>query len=72
MTGSESGSTSNGAQHGVAVAAAALLCNTHEISPRQLHDGHFGELKALVEKLTDCDHDMTSHPPTRKFVAVPG
>jgi hypothetical protein len=62
----------NGAQHGVAVAAAASLCNTHGISPRRLKDDHFGELKTLVEHLTHCDHDMSSHPPTRKFVAVPG
>ena len=62
----------NGAQHGVAVAAAASLCNAHGISPRTLKDDHFGELKTLVEQLTNCDHDMSSHPPTRKFVAVPG
>lgn len=72
VAGSATKLMGNGAQHGVAVAAAASLCNTHGISPRELHDDHFGDLKALVEKLTDCDHDMTSHPPTRKFVAVPG
>lgn len=62
----------NGAQHGVAVAAAASLCNAHGISPRQLHDERLGELKALVEKLTACDHDMTRHPPKRHFEPVPG
>ena len=62
----------NGAQHGVAVAAAALLCNRLGVTPRTLRERHFGDLKALVEQLTDCDHDMTNHPPKRKFVAVPG
>jgi FAD dependent oxidoreductase len=62
----------NGAQHGVAVAAAASLCNEFGITPRQLHDERLDDLKALVEQLTACDHDMHSHPPTRKFDAVPG
>lgn len=62
----------NGAQHGVAVAAAASLCNRLGITPRDLRDGHLSELKALVEQLTDCDHDMASHPPKRKFDTVPG
>ena len=62
----------NGAQHGVAVAAAASLCNRFGITPRQLHDERLDDLKALVEQLTACDHDMHSHPPTRKFDAVPG
>ncbi len=62
----------NGAQHGVAVAAAAFLCNEHNTTPRGLYDGYLSELRGLVNKLTSCDHDMTSQPPTRKFVAVPG
>jgi hypothetical protein len=62
----------NGAQHGVAVAAAAFLCNQHNTTPRGLYDDHLSELGGLVNKLTSCDHDMTSQPPTRKFVAVPG
>lgn len=62
----------NGAQHGVAVAAAAFLCNEHDTTPRGLLDDHFDKLRTLVDGLTGHDHDMTSHPPTRKFVAVPG
>jgi hypothetical protein len=62
----------NGAQHGVAVAAAAFLCNEHNTTPRGLYDGYLSELRGLVNKLTSCDHDMRSQPPTRKFVAVPG
>lgn len=62
----------NGAQHGVAVAAAAFLCNDHLTTPRGLLDDHLDKLRGLVDALTGHDHDMTSHPPSRKFVAVPG
>jgi hypothetical protein len=62
----------NGAQHGVAVAAAAFLCNEHNTTPRGLLEDHLDKLRLLVDRLTGHDHDMTSHPPTRKFVAVPG
>ena len=62
----------NGAQHGLAVAAAAFLCNRHNTTPRGLYENYLGQLKDLVDELTRCDHDMTSHPPTRKFTAVPG
>ncbi|MFN9926161.1 MAG: FAD-dependent oxidoreductase [Phenylobacterium sp.] len=61
----------NGAQHGVAVAAAAFLCNQHDTTPRGLLEDHLDKLRVLVDRLTGHDHDMTSHPPTRKFVAVP-
>ena len=72
VAGSATKLMGNGAQHGVAVAAAASLCNAHKVSPRQLLQSHFDALKGLIGELTDCDHDMTSHPPKRKFVAVPG
>lgn len=62
----------NGAQHGVAVGAAAFLCNTHKTSPRGLYDAHLSELMTLVEGLAGCDHDLSSSPPKRKFIAVPG
>ncbi|MBX3485598.1 FAD-dependent oxidoreductase [Phenylobacterium sp.] len=62
----------NGAQHGIAVAAAAFLCNQHGTTPRGLLDDRFETLRTLVDGLTGHDHDTTSHPPTRKFVAVPG
>lgn len=62
----------NGAQHGVATAAAAFLCRQHEIRPRDLGTKRFQELKSLIEELTSCDHDMASHPPVRKFERVPG
>lgn len=62
----------NGAQHGVAVAAAAFLCNEHNTTPRGLYDDRLTELRGLVGALTGHDHDMESHPPARKFVAVPG
>lgn len=62
----------NGAQHGVAVAAAAFLCNSHSTTPRALYTERLDELRTLVNALTGCDHDMLHNPPTRKFVAVPG
>lgn len=72
VAGSSTKLMGNGAQHGVAVAAAASICNARDITPRTLGQDHFEALKTLVEKLTDCDHDMASHPPARRFVAVPG
>ncbi|HEX7759552.1 MAG TPA: FAD-dependent oxidoreductase [Caulobacteraceae bacterium] len=62
----------NGAQHGVATAAAAFLCNEHGTTPRGLLDDHLDKLRNLVDGLTGHDHDMSSSPPARKFVAVPG
>ena len=72
LAGSATKLMGNGAQHGVAVAAAAFLCNEHNTTPRGLYDHALESLRALVDALTDCDHDMGSQPPTRKFVAVPG
>lgn len=62
----------NGAQHGVAVAAAAFLCNERDTFPRELLERHFDSLRGLVDQLTGCDHDLESQPPMRKFIAVPG
>lgn len=62
----------NGAQHGVAVGAAAALCNGLDTTPRGLLLDHFDRLRGLVDELTRHDHDMTSNPPARKFAAVPG
>lgn len=58
----------NGAQHGVATAAAAFLCNTHDTTPRGLYDAHLDELIALVDRLSGHEHDTGP----RRFVAVPG
>jgi hypothetical protein len=71
VAGSATKLMGNGAQHGVAVAAAAFLCNKHGTTPRGLLQSHFGELRELVGELAGCDHDLTSNPPTRKFKAVP-
>ena len=62
----------NGAQHGVAVGAAASLCIKYETSPRGLYNDYLAELKEQVGALTGCDHDISSTPPRRKFKAVPG
>ena len=62
----------NGAQHGVAVAAAAFLCNEHGSTPRGLYDAHLDELTTLVERLTGHEHDPAAGGPGRKFVATPG
>lgn len=72
VAGSATKLMGNGAQHGVAVAAAAHLCNLHETTPRGLYEERFAELRALVSQLTACDHDIESHPPLRKFERVPG
>lgn len=72
VAGSATKLMGNGAQHGVAVAAAAALCNKYNTTPRGLYENYLGELRGLVHKLTSCDHDMASHPPSRKFEAVPG
>ncbi len=62
----------NGAQHGVATAAAAFLCNAHDTTPRGLYDAHLDELIALVERLSGHEHDPANPGALRKFVAVPG
>lgn len=72
VAGSSTKLMGNGAQHGVAVAAAAFLCNEHDTTPRGLYDDRLDELRTLVDALTGHDHDLGSHPPRRKFVAVPG
>ena len=72
VAGSSTKLMGNGAQHGIAVAAAATLCNKYNTSPRGLYENHLRELKVLVDELTGCDHDMTSHPPFRKYAVVPG
>jgi hypothetical protein len=72
VAGSSTKLMGNGAQHGVAVAAAALLCAKHGTTPRGLYQSHLDALKALVHTLAAHDHDMTSHPPLKKFEPVPG
>ena len=71
VAGSATKLMGNGAQHGVAVAAAAFLCNKHGTTPRGLLQSHFHELREMAGELAGCDHDLTSNPPTRKFKAVP-
>lgn len=51
----------NGGQHGIAVAAAALLCEKLDTTPRGLYERHLDELKRLVNELTACDHDLAAH-----------
>jgi hypothetical protein len=72
VAGSSTKLMGNGAQHGVAVAAAAFLCKKHNTTPRGLYENHLNELKALVHDLAHHDHDMTAHPPAKKFAPVPG
>ncbi|HEP9463099.1 FAD-dependent oxidoreductase [Pseudomonas aeruginosa] len=72
VAGSATKLMGNGAQYGVAVAAAAALCNQFGTTPRGLYENHLDELKGLVHQLTRCDHDMASHPPVRQFESVPG
>lgn len=72
VAGSATKLMGNGAQHGVAVAAAAYLCKQYEATPRELYQSRLIELKKLVHELTHHDHDMNSNPPNRKFTPVPG
>ena len=51
----------NGAQHGIAVAAAAALCNKYDATPRQLYESHLHELRQLVSTL-GCDHQAAEAP----------
>lgn len=71
VAGSSTKLMGNGAQHGVAVAAAAYMCNKFKQTPRQLYQHHLSALKDLVDQLTGCDHDMAVNPPFRKYVQVP-
>jgi hypothetical protein len=61
----------NGAQHGIATAAAAFLCNEHHTTPRGLYDEHLDLLIGLVRKLSGHEHDPSDPSAPRKFVAVP-
>ena len=72
VAGSATKLMGNGAQHGVAVAAAAYLCKQYEATPRELYQSRLIELKKLVHELTHHDHDMNSNSPNRKFTPVPG
>jgi hypothetical protein len=48
----------NGAQHALATAAAAALCNKYGSTPRLIHDNHLAELKALVVELHGQPHQQ--------------
>ena len=72
VAGSATKLMGNGAQHGVAVAAAASLCIELDASPRELYESHLEQLKGLVAEHAGCDHDLSHSPPKRKFDPVPG
>ncbi|HEX3916872.1 MAG TPA: FAD-dependent oxidoreductase [Caulobacteraceae bacterium] len=55
----------NGAQHGIAAAAAASLCNAYNTTPRGLYDAHLEELIALVARLSGREHAQVG-----RFVAT--
>ncbi len=67
VAGSATKHMGNGAQHGVAAAAAAKLCIDLETTPRGLYENHLCELKEKISELTACDHDMSQNPPQPKF-----
>ncbi|MEM9552836.1 MAG: FAD-dependent oxidoreductase [Acidobacteriota bacterium] len=46
----------NGAQHGIASAAAASICNAYGTTPRGVYEEHLQELKETVAELTAHDH----------------
>ena len=41
----------NGAQHAIATAAAAVLCNKYAVTPRRIHDQYLPELQALIAEI---------------------
>ena len=43
----------NGAQHAIATAAAAVLCNKYAVTPRRIHDQHLPELQALIADIRE-------------------
>lgn len=45
----------NGAQHAIATAAAAAVAIKHGATPRQVHDNHLDELKAVVAEARGAD-----------------
>jgi hypothetical protein len=70
VAGSATKLMGNGAQHGVAVAAAAKLCIEFETTPRGLGEDYLFELKQKISELTACDHDMHQNPPQPHFKPV--
>ena len=71
VAGSSTKFMGNGAEHGVAVAVAAFLCNTLGTTPRGLYAAHLDVLKARVAGLVGCDHDLAADPPRRLFAPTP-
>ena len=62
VAGSATKLMGNGAQHGVAVAAATFLCNEHGATRRGLYDERLDAVRTLVNALTGHDHDLGTHP----------
>ena len=60
VAGSATKLMGNGAQHALAIAAAACLCTRYQTTSRGLYREYFVTLKALVTELTACDHDMAA------------
>ncbi len=56
VAGSSTKFMGNGAQHGIAVAAAASLCNKYGTTPRSLYDNHLDELRGAVDELSCAHH----------------
>ncbi|MFA7506426.1 MAG: FAD-dependent oxidoreductase [Burkholderiaceae bacterium] len=65
VAGSSTKLMGNGAQHGIAVAAAAFLCRKHDTTPRGLYEKHLDELKEIVGRLGACAHTGTDAAPIR-------
>ncbi len=52
VAGSSTKFMANGAQHGIATAAAAFLCAKYGTTPRGVHDAHLTELREITAGLT--------------------
>ncbi len=60
VAGSSTKFMANGAQHGIATAAAAFLCAKYGTTPRGVHDAHLGELREITAGLTGADAGLTT------------
>ncbi|KAH8802986.1 FAD dependent oxidoreductase-domain-containing protein [Xylogone sp. PMI_703] len=61
VAGSNTKFMGNGAQHAIAIAAAASLCNKYHTTPRGVYENHLAELKTIAAAITEvnCDSSHT-------------
>jgi hypothetical protein len=55
VAGSNTKFMGNGGQHGIATAAAALLCKKYDCTPRGVYEAHLQELKKIAATITGTE-----------------